>query len=371
MRIACWTKTVYSDDPSINDSLRGRDFSPGKHYVRANNEMHEIDVNAPNVDESEFCKFNVCPIGTIGVEEACLENATTMKPIDKIRKKEVMRTDERGHPVKADRMVGKEMVDFLGRPVTKIVEEKIKGCPSEYVMGERTDRINWLGRKKPMPTAGIFPREMDVGVDVLEPKQAEGAELEISTTPVCVKIQPMPMEKKWVEMITDSIIGWGGYSEFPFWDLNWDLMIAIAEKRGRWTGDYMAHNAEIEEGHRICWSEYNEYPCACFKNKEDAENFKKSIKYYDYSKEFQKDTEEQLKDDKREGVFDGKITEEAIQEKMEIERQFFFEDLQNEFESFLGTGEKSFREEPVQFCWKREGKKDINTIVLVKEDERI
>jgi len=401
MRIACWTKTVYSDDSSINESLRGRDFSPGKHYVRANNEMHEIDVNAPNVDESEFCKFNVCPVGTIGVEEACLQDATIIKPIDKIKKTEVMRTDENGHPVKA-RMVGKEMVDYLGNPVTKIIEEKIKGCPSEYILGERTDAIKWLGKKKPMATAGIVADAADENLEVMEPRTAEGAELELSTSLTCVKIQPLPLEKKWVEMITDSIIGWGGYSEFPFWEMNWDLMNTIAEKRSRWTGDYMARNAEIEEGFRYCWNDYNNYPCACFKKKEEAEDFKKSIQYYDFSNEFEKDTREFLEDEFIENKINelyprqqktlvenkpedrtklfGKIrkkykeemaeevTDERMQERMDFEKQDFFDDLAYQFESIFGWGEKSFGEEPVQFCWLRKGKTEKNTIVLVKED---
>lgn len=400
MRIACWRKTIYSDDSNINEFLKGRDFSPGKHILRVNDEMHEIDVNAPNVDDSEFCKFNVCPVDTVGVEEACLENATTIDPIDKIKKiTKVRRTDE----MTTIKPLAEGLPLIPAYKYEEYTEEiNVKGCPEGYVIGEKTDAIKWLGKKKPMSTAGIVADAMDENLEVMEPRVAAGMKMEIASSITCVKIQPMPMEKKWVEMITDSIIGWGGYAEFPFWDVPWGIMNAIAEKKGRWTGDYMAHDAKIEEGYRVCWNEYNYYPCACFKKKEDAKWFNESIKYYDGSKEFEKDTRDFLEEDfidnklrelypkeqkkldidaqedgnrlvkkikeKYKEEMEAEITDEIVQEKMETEKQFFFEDLENQYESYLGYGEKSFREEEVQFVSKHEGKKTINYVVLVKED---
>lgn len=369
MAIKCWTKTIYTDSPDINSILRNRDLPPGKRILRVDGEMHEIDVNAPNVEESEFCPFNVCPVGSIAVEEACLENAETMKPIDKevIETLEYMRKDDKGRPVPVDRMVAGEAVDFLGRPVWE--KKKIKtikaSCPDGWIMGERTDQINWLGGKKPLLTAGIVADAGDENLEGREPISSEGAELEVDTTLMCVKKQPMPMEKKWVEMITDSIIGWGGYAEFPFWDVPWGVMNDIAEHRSRWTGSYMTHAAEIEEGYRACWNDYNVYPCACFKDREDAKLFEDARKYYDYSNQYQKDILEQFKE---EGVT--QPTEEQINERMQSDREFFFEDIGSQFPSYLGIGERTFRDSPVQYTSKWDGKarKSRELIVLVKED---
>lgn len=360
MRIACWTKAVYTDDPRMNDFLRGHDLPPGKRILRFENEMHEIDVVAPNVDESEFCPYNVCPVGTINVEEACLENAETREPKEYISRRAIGRRPKTPHERDSQGQLIYENYEIIEK----------KHCPEGFVPGERTDKINWLGSKKPLGTAGIVADAMDENLEAMEPRASKGAKLELTTSLTCVKIQPMPMEKKWIEMITDSIIGWGGYAEFPFWDLNWDLMNDIAGKRSRWNGDYMEHSAEIAEGYRVCWSGYNEYPCACFKTKEDANFFKKSIEYYEYSSEFMKDAEEQLKEKKKDGEFDGEINEQTIQEQMDIERQFFFDDLPDQFESYLGMGEKSYREEPVQYVGKYQKKKWKESIVLVTEDMR-
>jgi len=398
MRIACWRKLIYVDDASIIEKLRGRDFSPGKGYVNVDGELHEIDVVAPNVDESEFCKFNVCPEGTVGIEQACLEGATTINPIDKIKKiTKVRRTKE------------KTLIKPLAEGLPPIpaykyeeytIKKKVKGCPDGYLLGDRTDKIEWLGKKKPMAHANIFAKENDLGVDVTEAKMAEGAKFNLKASLTCVKIEDMPLEKKWVEMVTDSIIGWGGFSEFPFWEIDWGLMNAIAEKRSHWTGSYMARHAELVEGIRVCWNEYNSYPCACFTKRPEALSFKESVKYYDYSNDFQEDTrkylEEQFIDEKisemypkeQTTLYEGRdfdalykkirkqfkqemeeeITEEKIQDRMNIDRESFYDDLPYQYESFVGLGEKSFRDAPVQFCSTREGGKEKNTIVLVQED---
>jgi len=292
MKIVKWTKTIYGDSTVSESEIFNflGNMSPGKHVIGTEHGVGEIEVNAPNVDEADFALFNVCPVGTISVEEACIKDARTMRPIKKIKKKEVMRTDKDGHPVHADRLVNNIAVDYLGRPVTETIDVPYKSCPEGWVMGERTDKITVVGHfDKKFKSQGIFAKALDIGIDVLEPRDNVATpRLDVKKQLVCVQKEDMPMEPKYVRLVTDSIIGWGGYGEFPYWDLNWDAMIHVADERYQ-------HGAELldKEGFAVCETDYRSDICYVFDDKAEAKSMKENLKYFD-SHKFQEDVKEEL-----------------------------------------------------------------------------
>ena len=324
MKIKAWVKTVYGDSNANLEDLMHRTLPSGKSIVWGEDGPSEIDVVAPNIDEDEFAPLNVCPVETIQVGEACLDDVTTVEPTKK--------------------------------------DENIS-CPKGYALGEKTEKINIIGNLKKLRLTGIYAKAMDLGMDVMEPRDIDAApRVEVKKANICVKREPMPMEKKWVRLVSDSIIGWGGYSEFPFWDIPWDSMSSIADARYK-------SSASLEEGYSVCGYDSGDDYCMCFKEREDAKNFKDSLKYYDSNKFFE-DTKEYLEDD----IPTDKITDEKIYERMEVEKQFFWDDVKDQFPSYLGyqsfrqsTGSK-FRDEQVIICGRHEGGKWRENVVLVKEE---
>jgi hypothetical protein len=406
MKIVKWTKTIYGDstvsESEIFDFLGN--MSPGKHVIGTEHGVGEIEVNAPNVDEEDFALFNVCPVGTINVEEACIADAKTMKPIKKMKKRDVARTDKTGHPVHADRIVAGMAVDSHGRSVFKTIDVPYKTCPEGWVMGERTDKINIIGKfDKKIKSQGIFAKAADLGIDFLEPKDNVATpHLDVKKQLVCVKKEEMPMEPKYVKLVTDSIIGWGGYGEFPYWDLNWDAMIHIADVR-------YERRAELldKTGFAVCETDYRSDVCYLFDEKGEAESVKETLKYFDTNK-FQEDSKEELIEEfideksykqhppsqknlddccqiidknkyqriqknlrkKYKEELEAILTDEVIGERMERNKSEFYEDLPYNSEHYLGVDyepKRYIRELGLFIASKREGKKDRLRVVIAEE----
>lgn len=357
MNIVAWTKKVYTDstirDSDIFDLLQHGNLPTGKSILRTEKGVGEIDVVAPNVDESEFAKFNVCPVGTVEVDNACLDNVKKIKPEIKIKEKAMRRYNPKTE-------------DW--EQYTK--KEKVKSCPDGYVYGEETKKINIIGNPQKLKSAGIVAHDpvMDLGIDVMEERESTTIRLDVKKLGVCVKTEPMPIEYKYLENVTDSIVGWGGYAEYPFWDIDWDLMIYLAEERYRSGARF--HD---KEGIAVCKREYNDEFCLLFDDEKEAEQAKSELDYYD-SNEFFDDSKKELEErfleekieqdipssqksldnyteihdadrwkklmekakKKYQEEMDEEITEEKIYDHMNWEKEMFWEDVSGRYPSYIG-----------------------------------
>jgi hypothetical protein len=291
MKIDKWVNIIYGDAPGVAESVQTSDVRSGKRIINFGGEVHEIDVVGPNVEDEDLAPYNVCPKGTIRVENACISDAKT-KPYDGAKSKY-------GY---AD-------------------------CGKGYVYGERTDELKALIKKK-VPSQGMKTDSMDMNLELLERVDIEVTGLEMKTSGVCVKTEDMPLTEKNIQLVTDSIIGWGGYAEFPYWEMDWDMMNDLADRRYK-------HGAKM--GGTAYVASFNEYPgytvYLAFKDKEDAVNVQKSLKYYDDSSEFVDDTRKMLQETAEKGE---EISDERVYNAMAEEKSQFFEDLDMSYDSYLG-----------------------------------
>jgi len=143
----------------------------------------------------------------------------------------------------------------------------------------------------------------------------------IETLPVCIPLLPFPSNFKTIKKLVD-------YEDISTrWMMDADALDMIRDRQ--------LHD---KPGYAFCWNEYPGYKyCACFDKREDAKFFKDAYNYYDWSNEFRKDTEKFLKEEKRERNFEGEINDEAIDKRMNIERQWFWDDFSNQYPSYLGV----------------------------------
>ena len=285
MKIVAWTKKVFGDstvrESDIFETLHHGNLPPGKSIIRTEKGVGEIDVVAPNVEEEEFAPFNVCPVGTVQVDNACLDNVTKIKPTTEV----------------------KERKNTKYNPKTKEWEEykdkvKVKTCPEDFIYGEETKRINIIGSPQKIKSAGITAKNaLDMGIDVMEERDSDIIKLDVDRVGVCVKKEPMPWEYKYIKNISDSIIGYGGYAEYPFWnfdDYKWDALINIAESRYR-----EGFHLKEEEGFAVCkFLDRGYEECYVFDDEKRAEDFKEEFNYYDFSMKLEEDVKERIREGK-------------------------------------------------------------------------
>lgn len=335
MKIAAWVKTIYGDstvrEADIMDLLGN--VPAGKHVVATKHGIGEVEVNAPNVDEEEFAPMNVCPVGTIKIEEACITEAEVQE-----------------------------------RPET--------GCPKGWLTGERTDKISIIGKFDKFKSQGIFAKAADMGIEVLEPRDnITTPPLDVKQTLVCVKREEMPIEPKYVRLVTDSIIGWGGFAEFPYWDIYWDAMNDIADARYRQYAELLD-----KKGFAVCESDQSTDICYLFDDQEEAKNIKKTLKYFD-SNEFNDDTKKQLVEEYRDMYptkkvtkkykeeMEKEITDERVYDRMNSDKEIFGEDLMSH-PNFLGSEyepSRDIRALGVFIVSKHEKGKDRKRVVIATE----
>ena len=341
MKIVAWTKAIYGDSQTILDDLKSAAGIPaGKRVVMgSDNEPHEIDVVAPNVDEDEFAKYNVCPVGTIASGEACLIDVEE-KPLY-----------DPPHPKDPHKWGS----GCYGEGTL---------CPDGWIMGEKTEKIMIRGTPKAFKSAGIVAGPGDEGIDYFEDKHLEaGVKADVKTKNVCFKREQMPLEYKWIRLITDSIIGWGGYSEFPWWNLPWDAMIDVADDRYK-NGAQLAE----KKGFAVCKHDYNDFYCLAFEKEEDAKYAKEELDYFDFTKgDIFEDTKKYLKDE--EGLKEKEITDEMVYDRINVEREFFWDDIEGRYPSYLGTMRKRwvYDNESLMVVEKREKDKYRKIVTIVKE----
>ena len=282
-KVVAWLKEVYTDGNISPNEINVVGLPTGKYIVRGRQGLAEIEINAPNVDEKDFAPWNVCPVDTVKVGLACLTDTEEIEPLP----------------------------DY--------------SCPTGYILGEKTKSINIIGMQKPTTARGIVADEVDMNPEIMEARKSQPQlRVEVESEKVCVAVEPMPPEPKIVRLVTDSIIGWGGYQEFPFWDIPWDGMDYLATKR--------YHGAKLldKKGFVVCGREYKEDFCLAFSDKKDAEYFKEGLEYYNSDKVYE-DIKERLKEEGREP------TEEEIIEQAEFEKQQFWNNIEDEFPSYLGS----------------------------------
>ena len=283
-KVAAWLKEVYGDGNVDLNTVNVAGLPTGKYIVKGRGGVPaEIEVNAPNVDEEDFAPWNVCPVDTVKVELACLTDVEETEPLP----------------------------DY--------------SCPTGYVLGEKTKSINIIGMQKPTTAMGIVADGADMNPELMEARKSQPQpKVEVESEKVCVAVEPMPSDPKIVRLVTDSIIGWGGYQEFPFWDIPWDEMDDIATKRYR-------GNASLSDkkGFAVCSRGYDDF-CLAFSNKKDAEYAKQTLKYFE-SDEFYEDIKKRLREEGREP------TEKAVIEQAEFEKQLFWDNIQKEYPSYLGS----------------------------------
>lgn len=180
--------------------------------------------------------------------------------------------------------------------------------------------------KKPIAAMGIVADEVDMNPELMEPRVTEAhPKIEVEKKLMCVKVESMPNDPEIIRLVTDSIIGWGGYQEFPFWDLPWGEMDDLATKR--------YHGASLldEKGFAVCGREYTDDFCLVFSDKKDAEYVKEALDYSN-SEEFYEDIKERLKEENGE-----EPSEEEINKQAEFEKQLFWENLEEMYPSYLGS----------------------------------
>ena len=337
MKIAAWVKTIYGDS-TIRESdildLLGN-VPAGKHVVATDHGIGEVEVNAPNVDEAEFAPLNVCPVGTIKIEEACITEA-------------------------------------------EVAERPESGCPKGWRTGERTDKINIIGKFDKFKSQGIFAKAADMGIDVLEPRDnVTTPRLDVKKTLVCVKKEEMPIEPKYVRLVTDSIIGWGGFAEFPYWDIYWGAMDDIANARYR-------QGAELldKKGFAVCESDFNarEETCYLFDDCDAAKETKEVLHHFNSSligDEIRKALTEEYRDmypikrmtKKYKEEMENEISDERVNERWYNDKQSFHDDM-NFNPHYLGAEYESSRDMRalgVFIVSKFEKGKDRKRIVIATE----
>lgn len=304
MKIKYWTKKIYGDstirESDILDYLKHSTLPTGKRIISTDKGIGEIDVVGANVDDEEFAPLNVCPVGTIHVDDACIEDAKTVEPTAEIDSKD----NTWNHPTKK--------------------------CPEGYVPGDKIEKITILGPRHKIKSAGIEEKANELfGIDVKEVRGSEAMKVDVKSSLTCVKKEPMPLTEKNLRIVTDSVIGWGGYGEFPYWNLNWDYICKIADIRYKNGGD-------ILKGYPVHYSEYKTDYYFLFKDKKEADSLEKTFKYWN-SNEFFEDTKNYLKEEMDEGFIEKKeITDEQVFERMNEEQNLFFEDIEDMFESYIG-----------------------------------
>lgn len=290
MKVECWVKEIYGDSMDVLEELGTRDLPLGKRVlVDSKGEPHEIDVVGPDVENAKYCPYNVCPPGSVRVGLACLTDVV-MKPYD-------------------------------------------NGCPNGYAVGERTDTIDMVGEHGKLWTGEIIENEGSPDNPNGSPDYGEGQiavpqpRVVTKTTDVCVLREPMPLTEENIKLVTDSIIGWGGYQEFPYWDVPWSMMNDLADDR-YYRGAKMAGR-----GYAVRFYDYPDYDYFVFSDRKDAEAVKKTLKYYESNKAYE-DTKKFLIED--EGIPPEEVTDEVIAERLNFELQSYLEDM-DDYPSYLGV----------------------------------
>jgi len=298
MKIECWVKRIYGDTEdtlrnralsierrSIVKDLNNRDLPLGKHIIMdKNGEPHEIEVVGPNVENAKYCPYNVCPPGSVQVGHACLVDIETTEPVS-------------------------------GQ------------CPSGYVLGERTNTLDIIGQHGKVMTAKImennYPEPPDYGEVTVSEAQPK---IQVETEDVCVMREPMPLTEENIKLVTDSIIGWGGYQEFPYWDIPWGIMDRLATER--------YHGAKLAgKGYAVEFYEYPDYGYLIFSDKKEAENAKDMIKYYESNKAFEDAKKFFIEEG---GIPPEEVTDDMVSERLNFDYQLYIDDVVNRNPEYMG-----------------------------------
>ena len=286
MKIECWVKRIYGDTEGIVDNLHDRDLPLGKRIITdKNGEPHEIEVVGPNVENAKYCPYNVCPPGSVQVGHACLVE--------------------------------------ISEPVATIAGK----CPPGYVLGKRTNALNIVGQHEEAATSTImennYPEPPDYGEVTVSEAQPK---IQVETEDVCVMREPMPLTEENIKLVTDSIIGWGGYQEFPYWDVPWGIMDRLATER--------YHGAKLAgKGYAVEFYEYPDYGYLIFSDKKEAENAKDMIKYYESNKAFEDAKKFFIEE---EGIPPEEVTDDMVSERLNFDYQLYIDDVVNRNPKYMG-----------------------------------
>jgi len=215
-KVVKWLEQVYGEEKYGFEKL------PTGKYVDTHT-LEEIEVENPVREPSRLAEYNVCPVGSIEVELACLENVKTKPYKD--------------------------------------------GCPEGYVAGDKIVGIDFKNPKtKKHIVIGIDEPE-PMKLDIFEPIESENIEVSPVKQKVCIKKTYMPINKENVNVVIDSIVGTGAFQEFPYWYVDWGLYDHLADVR------YHKGLDVVGEVYRVCYEEYKWKQCAYFKDKKTAEEY--------------------------------------------------------------------------------------------------
>ena len=225
-QVVKWREAVYGEEEY------GMEWLPTGNYVTE--EYEEISVESPVKNKSKIADYNICPIGSIEVELACLKNVET--------------------------------------------KEYDGGCPDGYVAGEEVLGVNFEDTETHKKRFVGIAEPETMKLDVFEPLYSGKIKVYPSTRKVCVKRTNMPINKENVEVVIDSIVGTGAFQEFPYWYIDWGYFDHLADV------SYKKGLDIVGDGHRACFHDYKYTGCYYFKDKNKAKDLQNIFNDYEEGK---------------------------------------------------------------------------------------
>lgn len=280
--------------------------------VRDNEKLKELKKGFFN--KYRVSKINACPVGTVQIEDVCVKPG-------------------------------------------KIMPEQKDGCPGNMVIGRYIKDINVKnGMKKPLYFYLNNQKKFDDSADHL---------IEVDTVPVCIDRVPFPSNLKTIMTLVDEDLpcSWLEYNE---------VLDDIRSTSGL---------GNCEPGYAVCRREYNDSYCLLFKDKEDAKSAASALDWLNGDKgDIFDDTKKQLQDEfieekmetelpqsqrslgeyakinesrqqqwnrfaeklkeKYKDEMEQEITEERIWDRVTHERDWFWQDINGSYPSYIGLHNK-------------------------------